>query len=260
MNEKIPAKLHLGDHTLTHDIIPWGVREIGDWAYAHCDELTWIALPSSVKHLGRDIFLGCEHLEQVYFYEESGFSGPLSSEDAAFLPALLNAMALRCFPDFLPMLFSKTAPSPEVLNLWDENCLSFCTAPSDSGFQPFLAGGEEDYTEGEDQYEAHLRKQNCLRARMLYLRLLSERVASFPLGAAQRERFFNLFQTNPEALSLLSQVGSHYYETAGLYQEAGLLSPENLPSVIASLSPTHIEMKSALLSLHSGGILDTLSL
>ena len=260
MNAKIPAKLHLGDQKLPYDIIPQGVKALGDWAYAHCSTLAWIALPSSLEQLGRDVFLGCDNLQQVYLFGESAFSGPFSPEHPSYLPACLNAMTIRFFSDPLPLLFAAQIPAPESLRMWDDACLSFCMRPSDQDFRPFLAGGEEDYTEGEDQYDAHLRKQNHIRARMLYLRLLSEKVSSFLLTDDQKERFFSLFRTNPEALSLLSRIDSHYYETAELYREAGLLSPETLPAVIESLPPSRIEMKSALLSFQSGGILETLSL
>ncbi|MCR5282204.1 MAG: leucine-rich repeat domain-containing protein [Lachnospiraceae bacterium] len=260
MNETIPAKLHLGDHTITHDIIPQGVTALGDWAYAHCRSLSMVALPSSVKQLGRDVFLGCDGLWQVYCYAEPVFPGALPSEDPPYLAACLNAYAMRCFPDPLPLLFSADPPLPKTLALWDENCLFFCQQPPDLTFRPFLAGGEEDYTEGEDQYDAHLRGQNRLRAGMLYLRLLLDRISCFPFQDEKRELFFSLFRSNPEALSLLSQISSHHHESVALYKEAGLLSPETLPAIIASLPPSRVEMKAALLSLQSGSILDALSL
>ncbi|MBP5282643.1 MAG: leucine-rich repeat protein, partial [Lachnospiraceae bacterium] len=54
MNEFVAKKQFLGDKTLTHYVVPEGIREIGDWAFSGCKELTWIEVPTTLERIGRD--------------------------------------------------------------------------------------------------------------------------------------------------------------------------------------------------------------
>ena len=42
--------------------IPSSVTEIGDSAFAHCDNLKVVEIPSGVNQIGRNAFNGCKNL------------------------------------------------------------------------------------------------------------------------------------------------------------------------------------------------------
>jgi len=46
-------------------IIPEGILEIEEEAFANCSHLTKVTLPSTLRKIGRNAFAGCKALEQV---------------------------------------------------------------------------------------------------------------------------------------------------------------------------------------------------
>ena len=46
-------------------VIPEGVTEIGDWAFARCSSLTSIVIPNGVTKIGETAFEGCTSLESI---------------------------------------------------------------------------------------------------------------------------------------------------------------------------------------------------
>lgn len=53
------------DKAMTDCIIPDGVTDIGDKAFAFCDKLTSITIPNSVTSIGGRAFLGCYSLTSI---------------------------------------------------------------------------------------------------------------------------------------------------------------------------------------------------
>ena len=49
-----------------------GVEQIEDRSFAGCTSLTRIFIPKTLKKIGRQVFYGCEKLEQVDFEMHSG--------------------------------------------------------------------------------------------------------------------------------------------------------------------------------------------
>ena len=47
-DNEIPKKAVLGNRNVDMIIVPYGVKEIGDWAFAHCLMLKEIWLPDTV--------------------------------------------------------------------------------------------------------------------------------------------------------------------------------------------------------------------
>ena len=49
----------------SHVVIPYGVKEIGAWAFAHCQSLTNIEIPNSVTKIRRCAFADCTGLTSI---------------------------------------------------------------------------------------------------------------------------------------------------------------------------------------------------
>ena len=246
MEKVIDKKLHFGERKLGYDIIPQGIKEIGDWAYAQCGALEWLALPVSVALLGREVFRGCGALRYVYYYDSDTFSRTGLPEDVHRI-AMLNALAIRCFPDPLSLLVPASGELKSRLDAWDRCCFAYLGQPDELGFEPFLAGGEEDYDENEEQLDSFRNMRQRLKAQAVYTRLLAEKNSSLPFDGEHRENFASFFRSCPEALPMLDRIDSHYEETAEIYAEAGLLTPETLQDALASLRPSNVKMRSALI-------------
>lgn len=55
----------LGCHNITSVIIPYGVTEIGDFAFRYCKNLTSVTIPDSVVTIGVSAFASCYNLTEV---------------------------------------------------------------------------------------------------------------------------------------------------------------------------------------------------
>ena len=261
MNEKIAAKLHLGDKILLSDIIAAGTVEIGDWAYAHCSALKWLALPVSVQNIGKEVFIGCPCLKHIFVYDTAEFNpGSLPDDKDApiYLSARLNALAMTEFDPPLKALICDATDA--TLKRWDEECLKYLSAPDERGFDPFLAGGEEDYGDHDDQLMQHIHARRLRKAHIIYTRLLAAVTAGFTISPEVYSRYLDLFRSNPEAVTLLNEIDSHHTQTAEIYAKAGLLTTEALPSILSSLKPDRIEIRSALIGHERDSVLNSLAL
>ena len=261
MNEKIAAKLHLGDKKLLSDIIPAGTVEIGDWAYAHCSALKWLAMPADVQDIGKEVFIGCPCLKHIFVYDTAGFdAGSLPDDKDApiYFSARLNALAMTEFDTPLKAMISDAKDAG--LKRWDEECLKYLATPDERGFDPFLAGGEEDYKDHDDQLMQHIQARRLCKANMIYTRLLTDVIAGFTISPDVYLRYIDLFCSNPASLSLLNEITSHYTQSAEIYAKAGLLTTEALPSILSSLKPDRIEIRSALIGHVRGSVLNSLML
>ena len=57
--------LYYGDAVVTNLIIPDGVKKIGDFAFAHCEDIVSVTISSSVQTIGKSAFIDCRKLETI---------------------------------------------------------------------------------------------------------------------------------------------------------------------------------------------------
>ncbi len=261
MDKSIPAKLHLGDKMLKSDIIPPGISGIGDWAYAHCSGLKQLALPDTVCNLGKEVFLGCTQLNHVYCYSGDDFifeTLPAEKDAPTHQKAVLNALALKHFTGPLSAIIREKGNDRDQLQTWDKCCLEFLASPDEKGFDPFLAGGEEDYGDNDEQLSSYINEQRRLKAYIVYTRLMSAATGSLPMDNETQELYYKIFGSSPGALPLLNDINSHCTAAADIYKKAGLLNTKALPDILASLDPDRIEMRAALINGSSDSLLSGL--
>ena len=58
--QMISRKQFFGQKGLVSYVVREEVTEIGDWAFARCRNLRWIALPKGLKRIGKETFAECE--------------------------------------------------------------------------------------------------------------------------------------------------------------------------------------------------------
>lgn len=61
----LPHRAFWGCDAFREIVLPWGIREIGQYAFANCTALETITIPGSVKVLPRGVFDGCRSLRII---------------------------------------------------------------------------------------------------------------------------------------------------------------------------------------------------
>lgn len=63
--KRLPYRAFAGCHSFKEIVLPWGIQEIGQYAFASCTALETITIPGSVKSLPRGVFDGCRSLRII---------------------------------------------------------------------------------------------------------------------------------------------------------------------------------------------------
>ena len=228
----IAKKAFLGNKVLTEVSLPVTVREIGDWAFAHCSSLYKLEMPSSDLHVGKDICKGCKMLQVL----DTGM-GMETARLFAAVPVMLDAEYL-----FAP----EEAGSAEWLAKWDDRMLTLLSRHDESGFTRLVLCGEEDLLADLPTYVAKKRRE---KAEMCFLRLLN------PIGLSEENektlREYLCTHTkgcDSEAAweTLLLSHGDEraYYEE---FMKTGCVTGENITDMLADMKDGHTEMKALLM-------------
>jgi hypothetical protein len=159
---KIGRKSVLGKKQLRRVVLPAGIREVGDWAFASCSNLKTVTMPAA--ELGKGAFLDCHKLEDLRLAgSESG-----DDEDTA---ALLAYVARESDTGYLQDL--KLAGSGDWLQKWDARLMKILREADQEGFSRQILCGEEDY--GVTDITAYESGRRVRKAELSMLRLLHDR-------------------------------------------------------------------------------------
>ncbi len=228
----IAKKAFLGNKVLTEISLPDSVREIGDWAFAHCSSLYKIKMPSNDIYVGKDICKGCKLLRFV----DTG-NGEEAARLFAAVPVMLDAAYL-----FVPT----EVGSAEWLAKWDDRMLTLLFKNDESGFTRLVLCGEEDLLADLPAYVVKKRRE---KAEMCFLRLLN------PTGLSEEteNKLQEYLHTHTKGCdseaaweALLFSHGDEraYYEE---FMKAGCVTEENITDMLADMKDGHTEMKALLI-------------
>ncbi len=234
----ILKKEYLGRSDLFDFVIPDGVTEIGDWAFADCSNLISVSIPASVHRIGRHIFSGCKRLQRIMVRG-------LKNGDCL---QYLLAYAFREF-DFPVATNALEIGADEWVEWLDVRLLSYLQSDDADGFTPFLAGGEEDY---QDVRKA--REEYCMEKRVRKFGFVSERLLAakaFPIRGAFASDFKKHLNTYIPCvdvlISMLSAVGERGLLFMELYGELGILTKEVCQTLLKLVDVQDVELRSWLL-------------
>ncbi len=270
--DTIRKKEYLGRNDFIDIEIPVQVKRIEDWAFAQCERLRRVALPYGVEYIGKNVFLGCDALERVTVYgcEQPGKNGI----PEVFHRAWMIAVALRDFGcDNPARLLDINAP--EWLSSWDTACTRYICLADDSGFMPFLAGGEEDYEDVEAERFIYCHIIQKRKAVILLHRLALKEM--FPVDEALHAiwtDFLKKVSVKSRAAACDEQgksrkdIGSGYgplvdamiddgerlYEDFQVCIAEDLFSVQDMHALIAGLPEEYVELRATLM--HYADIFD----
>ena len=233
----IPKKAVLGNQKVDIIFIPYGVISVGDWAFAHCMKLKEIWLPDTIKDFGRDVFLDDNRLEKIFVYSKKVKDEYTVYDDISELLAI----AVKCFKKS-DVYNLNDLGSQAWFEWFDTNLRSYIDEPDDAGFNPFLAGGEEDYEDPENDIEYYSKKQCEKKCGAIYsrIRVNNNEYINYYINYLKNHK--------EEALQFVLDKKQESYEYFKLYAENGLIDKDDISFLLDKFSDEdYIECKAYLI-------------
>lgn len=233
----IEKKAFLGLRGVRRICLPAGIKEVGDWAFAHCVSLERVEFLSKEGRslvFGKDVFLGCENLKCLSFGEEA---------QGELLAALLKRMPVG------RLLGTNPQKREEWFLLLDELLTEFLMQEDTAGYEGLWTFGEEDYSERKFDGDIYCEERRMEKVELLYLRLLHkeyllpERKEAYEnylkkhsLGEKTEEAFFYLQKGKQNRIS--------YFE---ILKQAGGIHEKNRLSMLEKLEEASAEVRAFLM-------------
>ena len=236
---RVEKKTFLSRKNLRKAVLPEGVEEVGDWAFAYCTNLESVWMPRKKLKLGNRIFMECPGIRRIYAYQMTDASdGRL--EDQEQTAALLAAAAVMLDAEYL--LDVQEAGTEAWIKKWDARMEAVMEAEDGDGYTKMILCGEEDYGCSLEEFIRNKRKG---KVRLAMLRLLN------PLGLAEENavlwKEYLLAHTkgceSEETWEVLLE--EHGYEESyfRLFAEIGALREDNFDGILKDMAEGYAEMK-----------------
>ncbi|MCR5655160.1 MAG: leucine-rich repeat domain-containing protein [Lachnospiraceae bacterium] len=223
-------------------VVPESVNVIGDWAFAHCEELREIRLACGDYDLGKAIFQECGKLACIHLTDET-----TSEEDQRGFGSLLAAVCGILDAGYLFEL--QKINDPEWLKLWDARLLSILDTDDYEGYTNLLLCGEEDYGSKENDPAYFLMQKRKRKVRLAFLRLLYPK----QLADANQEKLktYLLEHTvgaeSEESFLVLKEEHDEDKEYIRLFFDLGCITEENFDRALEITGEDHPQLKAYLL-------------
>lgn len=242
----IGKKALLSRKSLRRVSLPETIEEVGDWAFAYCDELREVQIFGKGIRFGKGIFRECGKLRLVTVEGKPRDIGGLLAASVTLLDAPYLFTPLRC-------------GDGDWLKQWDARMLQILRAADKEGYSKMVLCGEEDYGSKENNLDYFLNQKRKSKVRIAFMRLLH------PLGLQEevRKELEDYLRTHTAGCGytggtsaereeaavpdetwqvLLEEHGedSEYYK---LFTRIGCLSKENIDRILSETGENFPEMK-----------------
>lgn len=240
----IEKKAFLSCKTIQEIVLPNTIEEIGDWAFAHAEQLRSITVPHCHLYHGKELFLGCKRLKEIIL---DGTEEEKAIQTENGLGRML-AMAVTVLHDYF--LFSpKEVGTQAWIGRWDEKLLDLIALDDLDGFEELWTCGEEDY-EGKDydikSYPVEKRK---MKLRIVYFRLLHPyRISGQTSNTLKKYLAMHTKGTQtPEAWDIIIEEHKEELEYYKTFADAGGVTLGNFDLLLADTAKASAEIKAFLL-------------
>lgn len=240
----IERKAFLSCKTLHYVAVPDTVEEIGDWAFAHMDQLRSVSMHRRQMSRGKELFLGCKRLREIVFdcsQREWEEYAPLG----LYRMLAMGVTVLHDYVLFDPVDFGNDA----WVRRWDEKLSALVALDDLDGFEELWTCGEEDY-EGKDydikSYPVEKRK---MKLRIVYFRLMHP----YKIADETLETFRAYLRSHtkgteaPEAWELLIEEHADDLEYYRVFADSGCINEDNFDGLLADMKDCSAELKAYLL-------------
>jgi hypothetical protein len=231
----IDKKAFLSCKTIREITLPDSIEEIGDWAFAHAENLRELYMPRKELSKGKELFLGCKRLKSIELlglpeeYLDKGLDRMLS----------LGVTILHDYFLFSPM----DVGSDEWVRRWDEKLISLIELDDLDGFEELWTCGEEDY-EGKDydikSYPVEKRK---MKLRIVYFRLLNP----YKIDDNTRQKLEKYICDSDRSWEIIMEEHRNELEYYKVFTAAGAATDKNFDGLIADMDNVSAEIKAFML-------------
>lgn len=243
----VGKKAFLGLRSLRSVILPDSITEIGDWAFAQCEQLQTVFLGNPGKDgdllknreanpvtLGVGVFEDCKKLQEIYV-------GRNSSKDLAVL--LGATVRLLSAED---LLRDGELGTEHWYQKWDQRLSAYLQEENTEGYTNVVLCGEEGLRKSQGEYVEEKQRK---KAFLCMLRLLHPE----QLGDKGRETYVEYLLCHTKGCSneaawevLLREHGDElsYYE---LLMDIGAINEKNVDAMMLDLKDQHAEAKAFLI-------------
>lgn len=261
----VDRKAFLSQKSLYAVSFPDSIEEVGDWAFAHCDNLTELSFPRRQVRFGKAVFKNCGNLKRIEV-RASGQEGqprtdymdpPKRLPDDPMEPTGQPLIALPASSELLAatvtmldayyLLDLQAAGSREWLEQWDAKLMSILRTPDQEGYISQSVYGEEDYI-GMD-LEEHMGRRRREKVRLAYLRLLHPQALPPALKQELEDYLRSLTKGQPgeEAWQVLKEEHAGDREYYRLFAELSCIREDNFEKILADIGEDNPEMKAFFL-------------
>ena len=162
---EVKAKAFLSCKTVGKLVLEDSVTAIGDWAFAHMQNLHTFVLPGHEIAFGKKVFLDCEKLKEIQIRDdESGNPGT-----PFFMASAVRVLKKEelCRPE----LAGKSAFHREWMKEYDSALLHFIQEEDAEGFEPVFIGWFH-VEDTDEQIPRYLKKRREDKVELIFQRLL----------------------------------------------------------------------------------------
>lgn len=236
----IERKAFLSCKTIKEITLPDTIEEIGDWAFAHAEQLRMITIPHRALTKGKEFFLGCKRLREIVLCG--------SDRCSDYGLGRMLALAVTVLHDYV--LFDPPEVGTDAwVRRWDEKLLDLIELDDLDGFEELWTCGEEDY-EGKDyDIQSYPVEKRKMKLRVVYFRLLHPYKLSADMDNRLQEylRRHTKGTQTPEAWELI--VEEHPQELAyyQIFAASGGITEQNFDSLLEDLRDSSAEIRAYLL-------------
>ncbi len=215
--------------------VPVSIKTVGDWAFANCKLLREVSIPVTLQRISPNCFYGCDSLKRIVIYEGE-------REDAMILPELV-AVAVKLWDTDISKWIELSKRPETFYEHFDWRMSVYAKEPDDTGYVPFIAGGEEDYEGDEYDLDSFMRKRSEEKCLAMYLRLISE---GRKIKPCEYIRDYLREHDPIGAFSVILSVEDFKKEMFDIYTSMDLLNDDNVDEILR-LSANDPELKTRVL-------------
>lgn len=214
-------------------------KNIGNWAFAYCDKLKEIWLPANMISMDKSVFLDSNSVNRIVVYERM-LSGYRVCESESYL----LGMELANWYEQMEYNF-KEVGSDSWYIAFDRKLYEYVKSDDGKGFNPFLAGGEEDYDDPLNNIDYYKQVVRTKKVAGILERLLIDK----ELEGSYKDYFVGYLQDNfEEALEVLKAKKEEAYRYLRVYiKNAGIDKQKADKALLTLTGIEYAECKAVLL-------------
>lgn len=235
----IHKKEYLGKRNLKKVLIPPFVKVIEAWGFAYCKGLECIWIPKTLSFMEENVFEGCEKLKEIVVYEAEETEPSFHMKDSIYenihcyrTEANLLAYGILNFPESLDKkyLFEVSfLGSVEWYQRYDGLFINYLNENDESGFQPFLAGGEEDYEDPTNNIEEFCMQKQQKKVEGIIYRL------SLDMEVRDKEVFTSYIEDHLDAvIRVFLQMREQSIWAIKVFTANNLLNANNIDAFLSA--------------------------